>query len=483
MIRPLRPAHACRGGVVVACFFAVLVLPLAVHADTPSVVMNEVLYDAVGSDTGQEWIELFNAGSGDVLLDGWRIERGGTSFASVFTFPSNTHLAPGAFLLVGEAAVPHADFTATLVFQNGGDATDGIRLLNAHGDVVDVVLYDAPNSNGLPDERGSSGTSFAPDVAEGHSLARVSDGADTHASETDFRDARVPTPRQSNSTLSATPTPEASSPTPGNNAAIAEGALVVNEVLPDPVGDDAAGEFVELHNLSAQTIALDGLRLDDADGGSTAYVIPSGTTIAAGGYRSFPRSETKLAFNNDGDTARLLTADGAVMHATTYEDVPREGAAWARRNTAYEWTLSPTGGSANSFTPLPTPTPKATAGSASSPRASAQSARASVSPTPTGSALSTTREASSGSAIQKEGNTGSVAGKSTAQAARQRRAANSDGRMEEEQPEETAQEASASPTPTIAGASSRRMFLSTPALLAWVGAGVLGAVRLFSRRG
>lgn len=370
MIRFPRPVLSYRGGAVFLIVFCAVTLRASVaHAqDASSVVINEVLYDAAGSDTGQEWIELFNAGSTNVVIEEWRIERGGTNFTSVFTFPSGTALAPGAFLLVGESSVTNADFIATLVFQNGGDATDGIRLVSAHGTVIDALLYDTPNSNSLPDESGNPGTSFAPDVSEGQSLARIPDGSDTHASSTDFRGVGTPTPRQANSTQSAiTPVPSPSMSTPS----IAR-SIVINEVLPDPVGDDAVGEFVELVNPSHETVELGGFTLDDMEGGGAPYMIPSGTTISAGGYQAFMRSETKLAFNNDGDTVRLLAADGTVLATTAYEDVPRAGTAWARRGSTYEWTLSPTPGSPNVFTPLPTPTLKSATGSTSSPRASSR---------------------------------------------------------------------------------------------------------------
>jgi hypothetical protein len=256
-------------GAALAAAGIVVAAPATRAADGARVVINEVLYDAVGDDTGQEWVELFNAGAAAVDVSGWRIERGGASFETAAVVPAGVSLHPGDFLLVGEAAVPAADVVATLVLQNGGGATDGVRLVTAAGIPADVLLYDTPNINGLPDEAGTAGVSFAPDVAAGHSLGRVPDGTDTNASGADMRDQGAPTPRRSNGApalILGRPLPPTASPT------VVPAGVAVSEVLPDPLGDDAAGEFIELFNPTGNPVDLAGLQLDDGEGGSATFV-------------------------------------------------------------------------------------------------------------------------------------------------------------------------------------------------------------------
>lgn len=364
-----------RVAALVAAALLLAAFPRAVAASSSSVVINEVFYDTPSVDTGNEWIELANVSGELVDLAGWTIQRGGASFEGVFTFPSGAAIPPHSFVLVGESSVPGTQYVATLAFQNGGDATDGIRLVGAIGAVVDVLLYDQPNTNGLPDETGSPGTSFAPDVSEGRSVARVPDGADTNASGADFQSASAPTPGQSNSGApvpSPSPSPSATvSASPGTGAAASPNTLdgvVVNELLPDPAGSDTAGEFIELWNPTSRAVDLGGAKLDDADGGSTPYTIPSGTVLAPGAYRSFLYRETKIAFNNDGDAGRVLAGDGRVVHALTYGKSPREGAAWARRSDgSAEWTTSPTPGVGNAFMAVPAAGPTASGVSSTSP--------------------------------------------------------------------------------------------------------------------
>jgi lamin tail-like protein len=334
-----------RGRWPIALGSTLLFFSMASAAEPSSVVLNEVYYDAPGSDTGNEWVELLNAGGATVDLAGWKIDRGGTTFSAVFTFPDGAGIAPGAYLLVGEAAVSGAAFTGTFAFQNGGEATDGIRLVDRSGAVVDVVLYDEPNTNGLPDRSGNAGTSFAPDVAEGHSLARLPNGSGA------FADAKPVTPGAENADGGAVVESVAPSPTAAADVASAAG-VVVNEVLPNPAGADEEGEFVELWNSGSATANLSGFSVDDADGGSPPHAFPSGTTVAAKGFFVLRRPETHLAFNNDADHARLLRPDTSVQHELVFDDAPSgEGHAFARKsNGSAAWTDTPTPGVENRFT-------------------------------------------------------------------------------------------------------------------------------------
>ena len=158
-----------------------------------AVVINEVLYDPEGEDTGKEWIELYNNGENSVNLQGATLETGGSSFTGVFTLPYFI-LRPGRYLLIGGAQVPEATFQANLALQNGGSETDGIRYVAPDGLYTDTVLYDSLNTNGLPDDTGLPGSSFAPDVPAGYSLARQVNGLDTDASGADFLPCAMPSP-------------------------------------------------------------------------------------------------------------------------------------------------------------------------------------------------------------------------------------------------------------------------------------------------
>ncbi len=178
-------------------FGLILSLMLNVILFAQDVVINEVLYDPVGADSGYEWIELYNNSNLTLNLQEWTIEKAGTSFGVIFTFPS-IEIEPFGFILIGEEFVPNIDLETILAFQNGGSETDGIRLISADGFYKDTLLYDSPNTNGLPDDISDPGEFFALDVGDGNSLARKYDGEDSNDCEMDFFECINPTPGETN---------------------------------------------------------------------------------------------------------------------------------------------------------------------------------------------------------------------------------------------------------------------------------------------
>ncbi|MCF7920020.1 MAG: lamin tail domain-containing protein [Candidatus Cloacimonetes bacterium] len=159
-------------------------------------MINELYYDHPGNDTGYEWIEFYNMSNTIIDLTGWRVESGGSEFTEMFEFPA---IIIGAhdYLVVGDFAVSEADWVTSLSFQNGGTATDGVRIISPDSIWTDTVLYDEPNSNELPDDLGVPGSSFAPDVTAGKSIGRYPDGLDTN-SGSDWRERKLLTPGRKN---------------------------------------------------------------------------------------------------------------------------------------------------------------------------------------------------------------------------------------------------------------------------------------------
>jgi hypothetical protein len=152
------------------------------------VVINEVLYDPSGTDTGYEWVEFFNTNRVPVDLTDFVIQVGSNVFGDAFTFPSNAVLDSGDFLLVGGSSVPNADYVVAFNMLNRGASgpTAGVRLLSpsvTSNHVVDALLYAPNNSNNLPtDGFGTNG--LGPYANSGQSLSRIREGYDTdHASD------------------------------------------------------------------------------------------------------------------------------------------------------------------------------------------------------------------------------------------------------------------------------------------------------------
>ncbi len=100
-------------------------------------MISAVQYDPEGSDSGFEWIELYNPDK-ETDLTGYSIEKGNGAAEDDWetVWEGDGHIRSGSYYLIGESKVrPAPDSVAVLRLQNGPDAC---RLLK-DGRVVDTV--------------------------------------------------------------------------------------------------------------------------------------------------------------------------------------------------------------------------------------------------------------------------------------------------------------------------------------------------------
>jgi hypothetical protein len=185
----------------IALCIALAAWPALARAD---VLIDEVLPDPLGVDSGLEWIEVVNTGAVGVNLVGWEIQRSTTGAYFVkYTFPVVTIL-PGEHLVVGEELVADADFNlapgAYFSFGNALSSGDAVHLCDNFGAVVDTVVYGPNNTDGFLDDGGALAVP-APGPLEDQSIARLPDGADSDDSSLDFAIDDTPTPGLDNATL------------------------------------------------------------------------------------------------------------------------------------------------------------------------------------------------------------------------------------------------------------------------------------------
>ena len=186
-------------------------VPTAIQPSTPApalpapslgtVVLNEIYYDAVGSDTdGVLFVELY--GTPGKLIEGDKINFVNGSDGNIddsITLPSGAKIRSDGFFLIADAKtssptssnITGADLIDNFDPQNGPDA---VQLLDAAGKLLDAVSYGvggvALAQNGLAIVEGSP----APDVINGHSIERKTPGLDTNDNLNDFVDRETPTP-------------------------------------------------------------------------------------------------------------------------------------------------------------------------------------------------------------------------------------------------------------------------------------------------
>ncbi len=253
-------------------------------------VISEIMYKPAprGDLRNLEYLELYNSNPFFEDLSGYRI-----SGDIDYTFPSNTVLAGGAFVVV--AAVP-ADVQAVYGIGNVAGPYSGtlkksgtIRLRNN----VDAIYLEVNYGSSAPWPVGADGT--------GHSivLARPSYG------EGDGRAWAI-----SDVAGGSPGVGEAYRPSPLRN-------VVINEFLAHT--DPPLYDYIELYNHANQAVDLSGCILSDHPV-TNIFIIPAGTILPARGFVTFYETNLGFALKAAGETIYFKNPDASrVLDAVSFE--------------------------------------------------------------------------------------------------------------------------------------------------------------------
>jgi hypothetical protein len=103
--------------------------------------------------------------------------------------------------------------------------------------------------------------------------------------------------------------------------------IYINEWLPNPVGNDAAGEFIELYNSGTGVASLDGYTL--GDGAKKTFSL-AGYGIPPGGYLVLKKAQDKLSLKNTDGTVMLYGPGGQVIDSASFAGAAPEGKSFSR---------------------------------------------------------------------------------------------------------------------------------------------------------
>ncbi len=204
-------------GLLVLALLLTSQLSPVIGASPSTLLISEVLYDPLGTEPNEEWIEVFNNSASPMELTDWTISD---NLSTDVISPTTTIPAGGCMVIAASSEDFYANypaFTGAIVFiadgriGNGlGNTDDRLILKDGEGTLIDQVSY------------GTDTTAFdppCPDVSAGHSLERSPANVDTDTFE-DWIDQEVPDPGEVNAptpTPTATTTPTATpttTPTP-----------------------------------------------------------------------------------------------------------------------------------------------------------------------------------------------------------------------------------------------------------------------------
>ncbi len=199
-------------------------LPQGPGTSLAPVCINEFCYDDGGTDN-YEFVELFNRSATPVDISGWKIVvndsgspgYGGSGAGAVptHTIPAGTILAPGAFFLLGNAAlvptaVPGVSMQIPVnAIENGGTYTaydfESIELQDPNSVIIDSLVFEMGYAPGTFGPHPLEGHGFFGDLACGDgatlpacSVSRFLDGWDDDNNTTDYLVGTFPTPGATN---------------------------------------------------------------------------------------------------------------------------------------------------------------------------------------------------------------------------------------------------------------------------------------------
>jgi len=284
--------------------------PLGQCSRRTSLVISEIMYhplprpghiytNQLGLVTNSlEFIEIFNTRGEPEDLSYWKLS-GDISY----TFPSNTVIPGGGFLVVARSpqAVEDAYGIEGVLgpFTNNLPNDSGlVRLRHRTGAIMLEVRY-------------SSSPPWPAAADAGHSLvlARPSHG------END------PKAWAASDEVGGSPgKPDPYTPSPLRS-------ILINEILARP--DSGQVEFIELYNHSAIEVDISGCHLSD-NAATNKFTIPAGTILPPAGMVVFYRSQYGFGLNAGGESVYLRSPDNRrVLDAVRFQAQAR-GFSWGR---------------------------------------------------------------------------------------------------------------------------------------------------------
>lgn len=258
-----------------------------------SVVINEIMFNPEGTDGILEWVELYNNSDSEINLENWEVDPDSGSY---FNLKGKT-IKSGKFLVVTGLSGMRNSYGQVSLYNS---------TTHNESTMIDYVQYGkwdiGTTENKIRDRAINkliwTENDFAPISSEGKSMELKIDGKDNNSSD-DWQESYVTsgTPGEKNS--------EKPKPKEYSNR------IRLNEILPNPSGDESKDEYIEFYNSSNEDIDLENWELKDA--GTGKYIFPKGTEIKKENYLAIYRKDFEFAINNSDETISLLNPDDTLI--------------------------------------------------------------------------------------------------------------------------------------------------------------------------
>ena len=362
------------------------------------VYISELFPNPKGDDSETEFIELFNDENRIVNLKGWKIKI----FNKVFEI-ENLQILPKNFLVLykkdSKLDLKNSSSTVELLLplqvtpqqtvayvDAAEDQSYAINDLNEwrwtteatpnrknvfkslnHTPITDFttegdlkvdskILFDSSDTEDEDDDAlnffwdfGDGSSSSIPVIE--HSFKK----ADNYKIKLTVSDGRASSSKEKYLKIKSVPitSPDTSSPGKRSDNSLSlsdeDMQIIINEILPNPVGEDSEEEWIELYNKGTKSVNLLNWQLDDEAGGSKVFLFNEDNWLNSKNYLLINRVESNLALNNSEDQVRLFNKNGQQIDSVNYKNAV-ENYAFARdKNNQWHWTSNLTPGKKNIF--------------------------------------------------------------------------------------------------------------------------------------
>jgi len=313
-------------------------------AEEPAVIFNELMWMGSSISSADEWIELKNltATSINFNLTPWSIYKND----SLMLVINNGILEKNSYFLISNNSKNHSFTGGQSVLNIDPNFIDtSVSLSNSS---AQYKLYDAPTNAGnlIDTVDDGTGTPLAgKNETSKKSMERNDEPGDGTKKESwhacfepvnlDDTASDCATPKAKNSTGSSPPPP-----------VIYSDKIRINEILPNPSGDEDTDEFIEIYNFNSEQIDLEKWQLKDKSG--KIYTFPK-KIIGVNEYLSIYSSDTEIALNNSDETIYLLDPNKKEASKIYYLESAKEDVSYNFDSVDWHWSKFLTPGEENIF--------------------------------------------------------------------------------------------------------------------------------------
>lgn len=324
------------------------------------VVINEVMWMGSSAESSDEWIELKNTTKHSVSLSDCLVTKNNGTAIVKATDLNNVVIDSEKFLVISRKSVEESAINVPslpiLSYQALSDTELKISL------VCDSKIIDEAGNGKKPlaGEKGTTKKSMErnADPGDGTKIESWHTCESSECTSGKFwktaGGSNYGTPGAANSVPVEPDNDESDSSPDGSDAPSFQysSRIIINELLPDPEGDEAENEYIELFNSGEEPVNLNHWMLRDASK-TGKFVFSKNHIIHPHGYLAVYRKEFGFALNNSGEeTVALFDPDGVVVSTVTYSGA-KEGLSYNFNGSAWRWSKFLTPGKPNQFNNLP----------------------------------------------------------------------------------------------------------------------------------